>query len=490
MRDSNLPAQLGRRRWSTAGRVGAAVLVLLSVAGCRQVLGVEDHRGDPCKTCTQSSCGNEAAACATSTACKGIEDCYGNCQGDARCRAQCTLDHPAGDGVVAGELDACLATHCEAACNLACGALSHLAPPDAAQACQDCLAQVPCDTARACGTDVECQTYVHCREGCSTGDCIGACSPENSPTSEFCYGPMCGNTDCVRPCSADNDGGLTRYANFYRDVSGACQTQCQAGQNWTCLGHVTWPTAKAAPRKFAVAFIDTADPKSPYRQGIVVKMCTGDCAHPFSQTTTDESGLAHLTDTTNSANGAGNGLNGYLDLSSPRACPENGCPGPSPGACPENGCPAVLLPTRVYWGFPLSEPNGALGTPVPFLEASVWTDLWEHGLGVHLDPNMGAIAAVVLDCSGNQAPNVAVSISVPDSQPPNTPYYAPNFVPTQTLTQTGNVALAFFINVTPGQVTVTATPVDRTDPSSVFAMEVVAGKLTEVSLAPTPSPLN
>jgi len=147
--------------------------------------------------------------------------------------------------------------------------------------------------------------------------------------------------------------------------------------------------------------------------------------------------MAHLTDTTASGNGAGNGLNGYLELSPPS------------------------YSTRIYWGFPLSEPNGALGTPIPVFEASGWTSplLWSN-----LDTTLGRLPPSSSTVRAIKLPMWPFRSSSLD-QASNVPYYNDNGLPTQRAMHTGVMGTGFFINVKPGSVTVSATPVGQTDPA-------------------------
>jgi hypothetical protein len=96
-------------------------------------------------------------------------------------------------------------------------------------------------------------------------------------------------------------------------------------------------------------------------------------------------------------------------------------------------------------------------------------------------PGRGSIGAAVFDCLGNPAGRAKVTI---DSRDPLISVYSGSG-DAGTTTRNG---LAFFYNVPPGTVQVTATP-DALDggPSSVETITVAADTTTGVGMFPTPS---
>jgi hypothetical protein len=423
---------------------------------------------DPCRTCAEAKCCNEASTCAAAPVCNALESCLAACRGEPACRSQCTIDYPVVAGAaIPAALDACLAFNCEDACELTCGALSKLAEPSSARACDRCIQQKYCPEAESCAQSIECQRNFLCRENCVTGDCTGACSlPASGGGTPLCRG-SCGATTCIAPCSAGPDGGLevpldsaaALYAGFYGPVSGLCQSECQAGGNWACVGHVQWPAAKALKRTLTLGLAHFHGGVA--ADHVTVNLCgpgDPDCGNPIDTQVTDASGLVRLIDGTGVVNGQANGLLGHLDLSSPS-----------------------LYPSTVYWGFPLSEPEGVLSTPLPVFSMDEWLVI-SILAGVHLDSARGHIAMVVVDCLGNQSAGVTFSVTGIDEG--TSLVYAAG----STLRATGPTdaeGAAFLMNVPVNKtIDISAVPVRLGMTSAHVSVSARAGTLTEVSLAP------
>jgi hypothetical protein len=71
-----------------------------------------------CASCAGAHCCAMSTACAVDPACSAHESCVGACNGDPKCRSQCTVDHPAGASSQVAILGSCLAANCEAECAL------------------------------------------------------------------------------------------------------------------------------------------------------------------------------------------------------------------------------------------------------------------------------------------------------------------------------------------------------------------------------------
>jgi hypothetical protein len=414
-----------------------------------------------CSTCAEAHCCGEAAACAGSLPCGALEGCLAACDGDPACRSQCTRDNPVTDHRLSAALDACLASNCADACGLSCGGLSKLADPDAAAACAHCIQVNFCAQAQSCATSLDCQSDLLCRENCVTGDCAGACSlPDDEDGGRLLCLESCASSQCISNCGMSLDSGEALYSAFTGPVSGSCSTECEAGNHWSCVGHVQWPAAKSRQRTITVGFVDFI--ASQGETGVAVKMCAPQdptCIMPIDQGVTD-GGLVTLTDRTGATNGGTFGLEGFFDLSSPS-----------------------LFPTIVYWGFPLSETHGLLATPIPVFEAlELPAVVALAGANVTLDPGRGHLAFLAIDCFGNQAVGVTFSASpVGDAQL----FYGAG----QTLSSTGPTdksGSGFYFNVPPGSVDLYATPLATGVTASHLSVSVRAGTITEVSLAPTP----
>jgi hypothetical protein len=436
----------------------SAVLVLIGLgltvsAGCRQIVGITD-----CSTCTDRSCAAEQAACEASAPCTELEDCLLQCQADPACRSKCVIDHPIVSGLEApANLEACLASKCSAACGLTCGALSKISSPKAAPSCSSCIQRHDyiCSAAATCATSPDCQRELLCREGCVTGDCIGACSvPGYDGTTPLCLG-TCGQGRCLTPC-ATLDTHVSLYSTFF-DEAGACEKECEIGNNWSCVGNFEWPAAKGPRRELTLTLVDALDMSRPVT-GATVKLCAqvGAACNGLDEQVTDDQGVVKLVDDSSTIDGIA--LDGYLEVSSPN-----------------------VYPTIIQWGFPLSEPEGILSTPIPVFSSSELSELLSAAGSI--DPAQGMIAVAAVDCLGDNSPGVRFSAGGlgPDSvlvylnQPP-------------TLTgPTDERGAAIFSNVpAPGPYDVSATPDALGRPSSLQHVGVRAGWLTAVLMMPTP----
>ena len=409
-----------------------------------------------CGRCAEADCCSEARACAESPGCKLAADCLAACEGDAECRTKCTVEHPGNDSVEAAELAACLTRDCEDSCGLTCGALPGLVSPAAAESCQTCLTNNHCKEQLDCAKNADCQLYVACRQACVTGDCIGSCALRRDPEADVCLGE-CDNDYCVRPCSSDFNEVVDLYGALYTSVGGdECWEQCQAGGDWSCVGQFEWPRREEKNRMLTVGFSPHFGTAS--RQGILVKMCKrGDqqCSPGVDSAYTDENGIVHLLDTTGpETNGPGFGLNGFLSVSSDE-----------------------IYPTNVYWGFPLSKANGALGNSIP---------IFEKGVSFVGDGDHGTIAAIVVDCAG--VPAKAVEVALEPGGPVVQRLYAKDgeLTADKNTPHTDLTGSVFFTQVPPGQQTLIVTPLATGSVSSRVTVDVEPGMLTEVGLGPTP----
>ncbi|MGA7124185.1 MAG: hypothetical protein WBY94_29045, partial [Polyangiaceae bacterium] len=368
--------------------------------------------------------------------CQALESgCLLGCDGDPACLSRCALNHPqpALDGKgVAGALDACVAAKCSNACGLTCGGLSQIADPASAASCSQCLQTNDCTIEEQCATDPNCATYFRCRKGCSTGDCPGACIPASG----------------------------TPFFSFYTTITSACRAECDVGSNWACVGHVRWNPVPYQIRNLSFRVVDILGQP---QIGATVSMCAPDdpnCATPVSgPETTGALGEAKLVDATRSSPSFG--LNGFLQISGPD-----------------------LEPTSLYWGFPLSMPDGVFAEPIFVFSTLEWTALW---LGTaQPDPSLGAITAVALDCFGEQAPGVRFALSFGDGGGEAQLFYQSGMSVVEGPTAATDVSgVAIFLNVPPGPVDVVATPVVLGQPSSRVHVNVVAGSITEVALEPS-----
>jgi hypothetical protein len=339
---------------------------------------------------------------------------------------------------LAAELEACLASKCEAECGLTCGGIASIAPPEAAADCSACLNAT--DNAGRCtdleekASDAKFQSYILCRQNCRTGDCIGACSVPNGY-----FSPM---------------------------IPLGCESKCDWGDNWACLDHFEWPPNIYDAREVKLK------PLTDYLTGqamanVPVLMCNAldaQCDPYIASGRTDDAGSLTLWDTTPHVANHGLGLNGYLSV--------------NPGGALSGG--SAPYPTHIYWGFPLVENHGLIAENIFVLSFNDW-----NHLPLQIDPTKGTISVTALDCFGNQAPRVAFALCGSIQKP----RYVTNLSPLEVSNEPGpDVKVAIFLNVPSGQVDVAAFPQNLSGPpSGRVTVYVTPGTLTEVIVQPTPA---
>jgi hypothetical protein len=444
------------------GFMGVAAVVSLATivgsASCRQIAGIESDPPEKlttsacglsqgstaCASCVSASCCNESSVCAADPTCASYASCFGACNGDAKCRAECLLDFPVVTSDVSA-LSACLASKCEDACDLPCGGLAgYPIAPDAAQACQSCYAANACAVEKACATSAECDALNRCLSACPTIDCSDTCWQAHGVDPKISFG-------------VEVDGGP--YVPFNTTRNGTCAKACANGAQWSCVGKVSWPTPRSAT---ATILFEPRDYQSGVPiPGVAVSVCDSvdvGCVSPLGAGTSDPTGLASLI-VENPLNTAGHqnlGLTGYLKATSPD-----------------------YVPFYEFWGFPLSEPSyysyGELTKTASLTEIATSVD-------VMLDSSRGTVAVAVYDCEGNPAAGVDVSL-------------IPHDVSTRSFTTTGAevattdvTGVLVFLNAPAGHVQITAKPDALEGPSSVIGANVWAGAITQVIVLPSPLP--
>ena len=333
--------------------------------------------------------------------------------------------------------------NCESACGLACGGVADLiSEPGPAPSCQTCIATTTtaCSDARAWGTSVDGDAYWRCVLACPTPDCIFA-------------------------CGIDHPSGASLFAPFQADYAGTCSGPCAYGNYWACVGGVNWPATKSKTSVATFSIIDSATQKG--APGLDVKVCNecpcGTPANPaLQEAQTNDAGVVTLTIPIVIV-GSSIGLEACYQITAPSM---------------------TYYPEFAYAGFPFSEPVDVAAAD---LNAGVTTPGYLASnlalINVTQEPTLGWVVAVVHDCLGSQAPGVQVTTSGVGDSGMNV-YYQVGSEAGAT-PQNGQ---ATFLNVPPGLVTLTATPLALGKPSSVEVVNVVAGTFTGVYMVPTPTP--
>jgi hypothetical protein len=385
--------------------------------------------------------------------CAPYEMCLGNCNGNPKCRAQCEIDDLGFTAPEVSALGACLASKCETACGLACGGFPALfGTPDTAATCQSCFANNACVPASACASSVDCVAYLSCAHACPT-------------------------LDCRQACAGTHDAGAALFAPLLPVLVGTCSTPCAYGRNWSCVGNVSWPVAQSQTVAMTT-FVATGPGVTPVSGA---EVSVSEYCPPSAEAGVDILGHGQTNEAgtvefpvlsqgnRNNGPGAGHGLDGCITVTS-----------------------ASFLQTLWYWGFPLTEPavGWMFGTPtasvsgtyVPVISAADFMAL-NAAAGISTpDLTRGIVGVTIFDCDLFGAPDVQVKIGSND--PDIRLLYGTSFSATLNATDTSGEAL--FVNVSPGTLTLTATPNALGKPSSRVTVNVQANTFTEVLMLPTP----
>jgi hypothetical protein len=464
------------------GRV-AAFAAATALLACRQIAGIQDQpSGEPtgacglpqgtnaCAGCAATDCCAESTACAGDPACAAHFQCLGGCEtGDWQCRSQCLLDHSPGPSPAYAPLTACLAGKCESACGLTCGGLDYFEPPSAAAACQECLQNNVCAAERASASSAAVVAYGQCVRRCSTPDCRWACA-------------LGSDAGAAMPVATGiRDGGLSAgNLIFPIDPASHCRTQCAVGENWTCIGQVTWPTNGNAGVLLLTRVQDaiTGTPVA----GVQTSLCSfGDstCSQPLARTAapTGPSGDVALQTPSQITLGANDA---YAQFTF--ADPWTGDVAANPGG---------IYPILYFWGYPATQALAPIANPwvlsLTTSEAQQFGDLLmgpDGGAVLNAAfTELGWVGFQVLDCNGVAAPNVSVAIDVNGAREF---YFNGILAPSYSLTATDGTGLGGFNFVSPGVATLIATPKGLNRPSSHGQIIVRASAESTLFMYPTP----
>lgn len=426
---------------------------LLAAGSCRQIVGIDDRNiasassgapaceasfpGTPaCAACMAKSCREEAVDCCDDPSCSERFDCIGRCSaGDDACRIGCAN----GFGEPAAAVVACQAASCAADCGLACGGIFQTffgRLVSRSKACADCIGTgTPCAVAAACGKDIECLDAAACYEDCPLFDVV-----------------------CRRDCQSTYPQGKQPSTELIQSVTTSCSSECAIGQDWSCLGHVSWPMATTTmPLTFRVQVFDyyggTPIP------GATVKVCANTDAHCTTQvgmaTTTDAQGIASFTIQAPTTFG----FDGYADIS-------------------HDGYYTTLA-------FPQPYITGDFLPAIPLLGQEAIAGV-AGSLGVSLDPDRGQFVATVFDCFLDGAGGVSLQVGSADAS--STPFYFMG--PTVDLGAEhtdASVHTGGYLNLPEGAAKVTATVDDLGEISSVAHVQIRKGVFTMIPFM-VPSP--
>jgi hypothetical protein len=266
--------------------------------------------------------------------------------------------------------------------------------------------------------------------------------------------------DCREACAGSGDGAAALFAALENVVYGTCSTACAYGQDWSCLGRVTWPAPAATTTTIvwegvhdALTSVRIANAQA----AICGTVGNGNlpCDSPLAQGQTDDAGyIAFQVPTAlgNSTNPMGIELYGAVS---------------APG----------YMPTYGYYFFPLSQ---SVITWAPGLSPPLWSLSMNPFTGGPSVPgaytDTGFVLVVVLDCQGHTASGVQVTPGDPSAG-------------TAVLTTANGIAVfngSAGTGVAVGNLVVSAAPVGLKQEIGHVGFYVRAGAATAALLQPQP----
>jgi hypothetical protein len=274
------------------------------------------------------------------------------------------------------------------------------------------------------------------------------------------------------------DGGLWagNLVNPPIDPSGSCNAKCAIGENWTCVGNLTWP-ASGQPGMLLTRVLD-AITETPVA-GAYTSLCSftdPTCSQPLAraQTPTGPSGDVALQI------GALGADDAYVQFTF--ADPGTGDVAANPGG---------IFPLLSFWGYPLTQALGPIAHPWVLSLTNSEARQANELLG-GADGGAALFAAAldtatiwfeVLDCNGNPAAGVQVGIDVSGTREF---YFNGMLNPSFALTETDGTGNGGFDTVPPGVATLTAKPKGLNRPSSHGQVIARVGTLSVAFMYPTP----
>jgi hypothetical protein len=448
---------LGRVLGLTVGAAGVGVLLVLVVAGCRQLVGIGDwtqaseagaggEAGDAgadacglalptgsCATCVASECCAQAEACAQIPLCKSIEECFARCAGDVACNGACKARFPQGALAQFLGLETCLAKSCWAECSMPCGSRLDDWGPDGG-VCSSCIQSKICPQVTACATSIDCQTTRACEAACST-------------------------VDCALACYAASDTGTALFQALGYGLAN-CAAPCLIGQAWTCVGHVAWPRPTTSQNTVAFRVVNVLGPTPVADASVTLCPSKGDptCPTQADTQTTDADGGVVLSYTTDPVIG---GLDGFAEITR-----------------------GDILPTLFYWDFPLSVQHASLFEVEVLSQFELAVQLSKYGAAPQ--PGHGHVGVAARDCQLSGAVGVRV-VTTPSDSFTLTLYDSAEQGLTPDAGGTDGTGVALIANVPAGVVTIDVWAPGITDkPVSSVKVTVRDGWVHQVLALPTP----
>jgi hypothetical protein len=444
-----------------SGLWAVGLVAVVGTSGCRQVAGIEDtpptdlvtvacglpYGTTSCASCAGASCCIESTACAGDPSCLAFEKCFGPCNGDPQCWAQCLHDFPSSAPTVTA-LSACMAKSCDSQCGLTCGAfVGGIVKPDAATECQSCIVSHACAQGLACARSASCDAVARCfNQACSTIDCQDSCELANGLDPAYSWEP---------------DGGTGGLYGAFSAAAGLCKSAC--AEDWSCIGHVAWPSPTLATATDTYHFWVRDYPMGTPVPDASVTLCNVQdpaCAVSYRSGTTDPSGEVSLPfQNTGIAGAQQSGLVGFLRIAA-------------------DG----YMPSDYYWTHSLSQSQMYSYTEISTL--AEWQSLAAQlNLNLMQDPMRGIVTIEAYGCPGLAASQAGIKVNISSTDMWTQSFTTSSGVATDV---TDSVGLLVFFNVPAGPFTWTTTAMAVGKQAGTGRAAVRAGAETVILAFVTP----
>jgi hypothetical protein len=224
---------------------------------------------------------------------------------------------------------------------------------------------------------------------------------------------------------------------------------------WGCIGNVEWDAPTSDPVSIHASLRRLLGEDAVV--GAPAKVCAPldfECVNPISEGVSDAEGDLVLE--------AHYGFRGYTYVTPPPSF-------------------ADMAPAIIWASPPLFEPNPG-GTPA-HLTSEAEIGAVANILQVQVDPQMGHVFGLTVDCLGQVTSGVVIKAGTVGSDTKE--YYIKGSLPSPTATATDDNGQAGFVNLPPGNITITSTSTEAGKYGEITVL-IKAGHVTYVALPPTP----
>lgn len=381
-----------------------------------------------CEACMHEHCCDALAACQQNLGCDAHTACMLSCDGsDVACRTACSWRFR-GQYALRGDVGACRARECAAACDLSCGGLE-----EQSTGCDACVAGRCCSQAKACNENPQCTAYSACIRGCIPG----------SP-------------GCTSQCADRWKDGVAVATALAGCRTNACPDACTPGTAWGCLDD---PVPAPQPRvfdpvKYTLTLVDFVSFK-PW-PAMTIQACDPldlSCKTPYATGSTDDAGVAALTLPLLKS-----GFDGFLVLAG------------------DSAFPGVIQ---------ISPPLVGDGTASIRWPSTDEFNLMASLLPATVDAARGHLGGNTRDCVGSYAGGVKLAVEPIDAA--SIQFYFVGALPNAKATATdAQTAIGGVGNVPPGVVTITYSRASDGKKIGHRTAPIRAGALTFIDLYPGP----